>query len=314
MARRQGPAEPQRACTKLAAQANREHGLAQGSLSQALGHALEAGRALLLARDRIGHGNWLGWVRSNCQFSTRMAQNYMRLARSHESLTDEDAQRVSHLSIRSALQALSSPTAAAGERAESRQDVHYSSASDEWNTPQPLLDRAVKLLGAIDLDPCSNNDKAPNVPAALHYTIEDDGLSREWRGRVFLNPPYGRVIQDWTARLDESYRSGSVTEALALVPARTDARWFTELRSYPRCFVRGRLRFGDAKNCAPFPSAVFYLGTNLLGFAEEFGELGDVFALWRPSSRDTLRVVPPLDARSSDDDEGEGQLASRTNS
>ena len=90
------------------------------------------------------------------------------------------------------------------------------------------------------------------------------------------------MIQAWTARLDESYRSGSVTEALALVPARTDARWFTELRPYPRCFVHGRLKFGDATNSAPFPSAVFYLGSNIGGFAEEFSEIGDVFALWTP--------------------------------
>ena len=210
-----------------------------------------------------------------------MAQNYMRLARSHETLDGEDAKRVAHLSVRSALQALSSPRSAVGSVSD-RTTVHFSSECDQWNTPKFILDRAVELLGAIDLDPCSNDADHPNVPASRHYTAEDNGLAHEWTGRVFMNPPYGRDIHEWVGRLGENHQRGSVPEALALVPARTDARWFSSLRSYPRCFISGRLKFGDAQNSAPFPSAIFYLGPRVERFGDSFNGLGDVFALWTP--------------------------------
>ena len=270
------------ASEELAAKINDAHKLAHLRLGEALLHAIEAGRLLLTAREKTERGGWLAWVRANCEFSPRMAQNYARLAREHEGLLPEDAKRVSHTSIRAALRALSSGS----EQEDLKTNgpaVHFSSESDQWNTPKLVLERAVALLGTIDLDPCSNDARTPNVPAAQHYTLQDDGLSREWKGRVFLNPPYGRTIHEWTARLNEGYRTQLVSEALALVPARTDARWFTELRPYPRCFIRGRLKFGDAKNSAPFPSAVFYLGSQTERFADTFGDLGDVYALWLPS-------------------------------
>ena len=278
MARRQEP-DKERRGAEFAARINHEHRLANQRLGESLAHAVEAGKLLLETRKDIEHGHWLAWVRTNCEFSPRMAQNYIRLARYREAQPGGDAKRASHLSLRAALRALSS-SSEEEESGEERTAVHFSSESDQWNTPQLLLERAVALLVSIDLDPCSNDASSPNVPAALHYTEQDDGLSREWKGRVFLNPPYGREIHEWTSQLNESYRSGAVSEALALVPARTDARWFTELRPYPRCFIRGRLKFGGAKNSAPFPSAVFYLGPNESRFAETFGDLGDVFTLW----------------------------------
>ena len=277
----QQPMTASRIEAELAASINNEHRLAHVRLGEALSHAVEAGELLLRVREIVEHGGWLAWVRANCEFSTRMAQNYIRLAREYQALPAEDAKRVSHSSIRRALHALSSES----EHNESGADgsaVHFSSESDQWNTPKPILKRALALLGSIDLDPCSNDAGTPNVPARLHYTLQDDGLSKTWKGRVFLNPPYGRTIHEWTRRLDESHRTGDVSEALALVPARTDARWFSGLRGYPRCFIHGRLKFGSATNSAPFPSAIFYLGPNAGLLADSFGDLGDVFALWSP--------------------------------
>lgn len=71
----------------------------------------------------------------------------------------------------------------------------YSSESEEWYTPPDVLGR-VRLLGEIDLDPCSNGG-SPIVPARRHFTKEDDGLVREWAGFVYMNPPYGRGIDEW---------------------------------------------------------------------------------------------------------------------
>lgn len=155
----------------------------------------------------------------------------------------------------------------------------FTSHTDEWNTPQEILRRVLAVMDEIDLDPCSNSEESPNVPAAQHYTEDMNGLTQEWRGRVYMNPPYGDVIGDWVEKLVGEYRAGRVTQALALVPARTDTQWFREFREFPRCFIIGRLKFGDATNSAPFPSVVISLGCDHDRFLEVFGEIGDVYEL-----------------------------------
>lgn len=160
-------------------------------------------------------------------------------------------------------------------------DPLMSSAKGEWNTPPEIVERVEQVLGTIDLDPCSNDGK-PNVPAIKVYRKKDDGLSRSWTGRVYMNPPYGRGIDEWVQKLDAEFIAGNVTEAIALVPARTDTDWFEEFRDYGICLLHGRLKFGDAENSAPFPSALVYLGDNLAGFAKVFEDLGDTFRRYIP--------------------------------
>ena len=152
--------------------------------------------------------------------------------------------------------------------------VHYASASDEWATPQRIIALVMEVLGTIDLDPCA--DEARTIPARAHFTREKDGLSRDWFGRVFMNPPYGQDIGQWVSRLLREYESGRTTDAIALVPSRTGTRWFTQFDGYAKCFIRGRLRFGSSKSSAPFPSVVVYLGSDLERFAAVFGDLGHV--------------------------------------
>lgn len=156
--------------------------------------------------------------------------------------------------------------------------VHYSSATPEHYTPRHIIDRAIRCLEWISLDPCSNSHVNPNVPAARHFTAADDGLAQEWKARtVWVNPPYGKVLKSWVLKLIEEYAKGNIEQALILVPARTDTGWFQLLRDYPICFVRGRLKFGDAVNSAPFPSAIVYLGANKSRFYECFHDLGDIY-------------------------------------
>jgi phage N-6-adenine-methyltransferase len=159
----------------------------------------------------------------------------------------------------------------------------FSSDSPEWYTPRHVLDLVVRVLGAIDLDPCSNGHETPAVSAAQHFTQDDDGLSQEWHGRVFMNPPYGPVIKDWVQKLVDEFASGRTTEAIALMPARTDTTWFGLLRDHPRSFITGRLKFSESEASAPFPSAVFYLGPNPARFTEVFAALGDVYLLASPA-------------------------------
>jgi hypothetical protein len=160
--------------------------------------------------------------------------------------------------------------------------VHYSSATPEHYTPREIIDAVINCLGAIDLDPCSNSKTEPHVPAAQHFTPEDDGLAQEWHGRVYMNPPYGREIPDWVNKLCDEHEAGRAEEAIALVPARPDTQWWRRLRDYPVCFVVGRLKFGELEDSAPFPSAVFYLGNHIDHFFYAFEHLGDIWQRIEP--------------------------------
>jgi len=160
--------------------------------------------------------------------------------------------------------------------------VHYSSATPEHYTPKVIIDATLACTEEIDLDPCSNSHEQPNVPAAQHFTAEDDGLAQEWHGRIYMNPPYGREIDGWIAKLCAEHEAGRVTEAIALVPARTDTQWWLRLRDYPVCFIVGRLTFGGNDDPAPFPSAVFYLGEEIGNFYRAFSQLGDCWQRMEP--------------------------------
>lgn len=162
-------------------------------------------------------------------------------------------------------------------------NVMYSSATPEHYTPTEIVRAVVRCMGRIDLDPCSNPERNI-VPATIHYTAKEDGLRQVWRGNVYMNPPYGRVIKTWIEKMIEEYKRGFVIQAIALVPARTDTEWFSLLEPYTVCFVRGRLKFsGDGnRSAAPFPSAIAYLGDNDRKFADVFSEYGSIYSVTMP--------------------------------
>ena len=130
-------------------------------------------------------------------------------------------------------------------------DGMYSSATPEWSTPQDVFDALHKEF-SFTLDPCATIE---NAKCPVFFTKEDDGLKQEWKGRVFMNPPYGRGIGAWMKKAYESSLAGALV--VCLVPARTDTAWWHDycMKGTVR-FVRGRLKFGDSKNNAPFPSAI----------------------------------------------------------
>lgn len=158
--------------------------------------------------------------------------------------------------------------------------VHFTSETPEWLTPPEVIAAVRSALGGIDLDPCSNTG-TPNVPARRHFTEKDDGLAREWSGRVYMNPPYGGVIAQWVSKLRDEFDAGRVKAAIALVPARTDTEWFSTFRDCVLCFVRGRLRFSNSEASAPFPSVVAYMGPDPKRFSEAFRDVGDIWKRMR---------------------------------
>jgi len=130
-------------------------------------------------------------------------------------------------------------------------DVHFQSQTNEWATPQHVFD-ALNSEFNFTLDPCAT---AENHKCARFFTLEDDGLAHSWASeRVFMNPPYGRVIGNWIAK---SYTEIDAL-TVCLIPARTDTRYWHDycMHASEIRFVVGRIRFGDSRNSAPFPSAV----------------------------------------------------------
>lgn len=158
--------------------------------------------------------------------------------------------------------------------------VHYSSDTYEWYTPTEIIECVLRVLGEINLDPCSNEGE-PNIPALSHFTVRDDGLAQNWFGRVYMNPPYGRVISLWAEKLNTEFIRSHVIEAIALVPARTDTDWFRLFRDCAICFIDGRLRFSGMNNSAPFPSAAIYFGKDISKFDVAFRDMGDVWVRWK---------------------------------
>lgn len=138
----------------------------------------------------------------------------------------------------------------------SRQSVHFSSATDEWATPQFLFDELTWIFGRFTLDPCATPQ---NAKCERFFTRERDGLVQPWDGKVFVNPPYGREIGRWVQKsFEESLRGALV---VCLLPARTDTHWWQDYARRGHIhFLRGRLKFGDAVNAAPFPSAIVTFG------------------------------------------------------
>ena len=123
--------------------------------------------------------------------------------------------------------------------------------STEHYTPQYILDAVIACMGAIDLDPASNSHEIPNVPAARHYTAQDNGLVQPWEGRVFLNPPFGPGVEQWFSKLYQERAAGRTTEAIVLWKSATEtAAWKTLTALSCRvCFPSARIRFvGPAGN------------------------------------------------------------------
>jgi phage N-6-adenine-methyltransferase len=149
-------------------------------------------------------------------------------------------------------------------------------AREAWYTPNNIVERAIAVMGAIDLDPCSGS---ANIPATFHFTLDDNGLAQPWgpKRRVFLNPPFSRANGAWIAKLCSEYEAGNIVEAIALVRAAVDTDWWLRLMPYPVCFVHGRLRLSGEAGSTTSPSAVVYLGPHLTRFADAFSDIGAVY-------------------------------------
>ena len=247
---------------------NEEHKLAKQFADTAIDHAIRCGQLLVEVKETVPHGEWIPWVSSNCEFSERQSQRYMKAAKTTlaSELTSDEKLLLGrdiwgHNNI--------------GHRTQG-------TGFNEWYTPSIYIEAAAATMGGIDLDPASSNKAQKTVKAARFYTVKDNGLSHEWHGRVWLNPPYSRdLIGVFIKQLVNEYQAGRTSQAICLTHNYTDTEWFhaAESAAASICFTRGRIAFEDQMGslCQPTQGqAFFYFGTRLEKFKKVFSEYGFV--------------------------------------
>jgi hypothetical protein len=164
-------------------------------------------------------------------------------------------------------------------------NITASSESNEWYTPQWIIDLARETMGGIDLDPASCPDAQSVIQAEAYCTAGDDGFNQPWHGRVWLNPPYGASGEGaagWAMKLIREYKLGQVTAAILLVKAAFGYNWFNDLwYTYPTCILRERVTFvspidGIARGPAKHATVLLYFGSDVAKFQSIFRPFGRV--------------------------------------
>ncbi|MBN2291803.1 MAG: DUF3102 domain-containing protein [Pirellulales bacterium] len=306
---------------QLAEEINQAHHEAETALNAGLQHAFRAGELLAVAKTRCKHGEWLSWLEDNFDGSVRTAQAYMRVADRREEI-ESNAQPTALLTLDDALRSVSEPKPEKppvvppsieaddneseivevyeGEEAEegyeyeelteeeevearnTKPHVAHNGGNNEWYTPKLYIDAVRKVLGGIDLDPASCEEANRVVRANKFYSVEDDGLTQPWAGRVWMNPPYSPdKITAFCEKLITELDDGNVTSACVLVNNATETRWFQGLchEAEAVCFPMSRVKFWhpNGKTSAPLQGqAILCFGDGAFKFSEVFRHLGVV--------------------------------------
>jgi hypothetical protein len=151
---------------------------------------------------------------------------------------------------------------------------------NHWYTAEIYVESARRAMGGIDLDPASSDAAQRIVGAKEYFTEKTDGLKQEWKGRVFLNPPYSYpLIGDFIKKLCDEFIAGNVEAAILLTNNCTDTKWWHEAAraSQAICFTQGRINYykADGRESQPLQGqCFFYFGTDLPAFATEFSKHG----------------------------------------
>jgi ParB family chromosome partitioning protein len=154
--------------------------------------------------------------------------------------------------------------------------------NNEWHTPARYIELARAVLGSIDLDPASSEVAQKTVQADEFFKLIDNGLTKPWHGRVWLNPPYSpKEIAAFVTKLCDELASERVSAAIMLTHNYTDSAWFQRAARQARaiCFPANRIRFEDPDGvpCSPTQGqAFFYFGEALPRFVQHFAALGFV--------------------------------------
>lgn len=169
---------------------------------------------------------------------------------------------------------------ASGELA-SKPHYYRQGTTVEWYTPLPIVEAARRVMGGIEVDPATNEGNWTG--AGTFYIAETNGLDKEWHGRVWLNPPYGKGFARWMHKLNSEFARGRTTQATFLIPVRTNAKWFQALGNgtislcFPPSikFINGQT-LEQSRTAALMPNVIAYVGSGHDEFAEEFRGFGIV--------------------------------------
>jgi phage N-6-adenine-methyltransferase len=238
----------------LAQQINDGHQGLQVATRRLAVHVAQVGAWLTAAKAKCQHGEWLPWLADNCpEITRRTATRYMQLYERAAS----NGTLMSHLTPTQAYKALGVV------RNNNGSDWYQSSDSDDWWTPQWVFDMLDQEFG-FEIDVCAS---AENAKCERFFSREDNALDQEWAGVCWMNPPYGRSgdqgIYQWMQKARQSAQAGATV--VCFVPARTDTLWWWDhaLEGEIR-FIKGRLKFSNAANSAPFPQAAVIFRPGLI--------------------------------------------------
>ena len=152
----------------------------------------------------------------------------------------------------------------------------------EWYTPDYIVNAARNTMGSIDCDPASTATAQNHIKAKVYYTKTTNGIDKDWKGTVWLNPPYltgnnkNPGINAFSAKLIEELNSGNAKQAIFLAQAKTDTQWFQSLKAKADAviFTKKRIHFIDStgkKGGSPgYGSVFFYFGPNKIQFINQF--------------------------------------------
>lgn len=130
--------------------------------------------------------------------------------------------------------------------------ILFSSDKMDWETPQKLFD---ELNAEFNFN-CDVAASKENTKCYLYFDKDDDGLKQSWLKTNWCNPPYGSEIGKWVEKAHYESFNGNTT--VMLIPARTDTKYFHDYiyNKHEIRFLKGRLKFSNSKNSAPFPSMI----------------------------------------------------------
>lgn len=197
-------------------------------------------------------------------------------------MTKKDVVKLAQMPVEERQEAIEQVTTGQVETVKeaTRAHVANNSGNNEWYTPDEYIEAARDVMGRIDLDPASNPIANEHVKASTYYSIDDDGLTKEWSGNVWMNPPYeGKLIVQFIEKLNAEFVAGRVSEAVVLVNNATETKWFQALARHASaaCFPQSRIKFWypGKTEAAPLQGQAFlYLGANSRAFIAVFQSFG----------------------------------------
>jgi hypothetical protein len=167
--------------------------------------------------------------------------------------------------------------------------AQHLSTKNEHYTPWEVIKLVRRVMGKIDLDPCSDSIGNNTVLANKYYTKQQNGLKKPWRGKIFCNPPGGKMgnkpqVKIFWEKLCQEWMAKNIKEAIFLAFSveflQVGQSSYISPTAFPICIPEKRIQFLDCngkKQKQPTHSnAIIYIPGNKGTFVEEFLKIGDV--------------------------------------